>query len=787
MYIIYIGVVAVIKFKDFKEMAEQEKDKFSFEDAPGKIGAGEDSSEKPASEFSFNDVPILGKKEKTSSIMDFLGGSSTPSSSTRKKRPQGQPEESPLELKYEKEPERGGQSNDILGTGGDEWTIAGPKKKKKMKRLVLILSVATLLSLVIVSVAVFFLMRQKENEDVPLPNKRLNKLEKEKARQEEKKRQFDASVTAAEKLVADGNITEAELALQKLIAEHPEKSLLYTISARLEQKKNNPVLAMENFIKAISAGAESSEAYVQLSALYLTEKKNAEALDICEKGIKKFPDDQALLKILAKLYLALDDKLKASEFFGKIDKTTLSYAEISDYAELLKAIGENRKAREVYVYAGKKFVDSALFEKALDVEMNPVEKNNIISVAITLFDKDPQKMNKMLILLVRDLMKTGRKDMAMEKLKMVDVEFLDADDSLFYVEKTIESTNDLINKDKIETIISTHNSDYAILKAIQNLLNRTGKTTLSAEIFSELWAKNPESAVCEYLYARSLDPLDSAIEYYSLAVKRKPDFQDALLDLGKCLISHRRYLEAEDILLKARQMNPDGLTINQNLFLSRFYRDRNSKTLLEYRKFLESKKIGKIPLLLMEYAQMLDDPSYSESLLLELEKSDKKAEQFWRIRHDLIYWNAPEKHFSEYYPPEARELYVLYLLSKGKQRDVLLLPTPPDKFPDFWKVFILWRSGMEGWEDMALAFYEKHKANSSLNMISMMILGKNDPDDAKRQIYRVEQEYEALFFLVMAEQYRKARLRIKAQVSYSKALGDAPGIYRKLIQYFENN
>ncbi|HPN83825.1 MAG TPA: tetratricopeptide repeat protein [Victivallales bacterium] len=766
-------------------MAENEQEKFSFESAPDKIGG--ETDKKDGAEFSFDEVPILGNKGKASSIVDLLGGASSPPKKKRPQSEQGADESGGTDSSGQSEQSAGSQE-DLFATDSGEWLNAAPKKKKLNKKLIIIAASVFALA-ILTAITAFFLLRGKEEEvknaDGVVEKRRLTKEEKEKIRLEAEAKKFEEAVVASEKLITDGEYAKAETSINALIASHPEKSILYTLLARSQLRRKQSDLYVENYIKAISAGAMSAEPYSELCVFYLSAQKKTEALDMVEKGLKKFPEDQSLLRASASVYLAVDDKAKAVEVFGKIDKTELSQKEISDYADALRAIGENKKAREIYVYAGKKFIDSKAFEKALEVEPDPIEKSTIINTAITIFEKDSHKKNKMLMFLIRDLFKTGRKDMAMEKMKVLDIEFLSPADSLFYLEKTLETSSDIIIKDKIDSVIAANSKNFDMMKGIQKILFKNGKESLSAEIFSELWTKNPEVPEFEYFYARSIDPLEAAIGYYSSAVKKKPDFQDALVDLGALLIYHRRYSEAESVLLKARKINPDDPTINRNLFLSRFYVSRNTKALDEYKKFLQAKGARGIPETLIEYAQMLDNPLTSETLISEMEKS--KSRQFWRIRHDVVYWKDPGRHFSEYYPLEARELNMIYLISNGKLKDVLMLSTPPEKFPDFWKVFIMWRSNLEGWEEMATKFYEKNKADSSYNMISLLMLGKYDPEEARKQVYRIKQELEPLFYLVVAEQYRKAGLSVKAKVCYSKALGEGPNIYRKAVQYFENN
>ncbi|HRR28532.1 MAG TPA: hypothetical protein P5270_04155, partial [Victivallales bacterium] len=74
---------------------------------------------------------------------------------------------------------------------------------------------------------------------------------------------------------------------------------------------------------------------------------------------------------------------------------------------------------------------------------------------------------------------------------------------------------------------------------------------------------------------------------------------------------------------------------------------------------------------------------------------------------------------------------------------------------------------------------------SSYELITSVMLSKTDPEDARRQIYRVSHELENVFYLVLAEKFKLDGLKIKAKVCYSKAIADYPHIYRKVIELLE--
>ncbi len=143
-------------------MPENEKDKFSFETAPDKIG-GATGGGGGNSEFSFEDVPVLGKKEKTGTIMDFLGGGQN-KEAPKKKRPTSadKTDEPPLDIKDDGTEAAAGKSDDIFTADTDEWLAAAPKKKKKLDRKIVIAVSAAGLLLVVAAAVVFILFGRQE-------------------------------------------------------------------------------------------------------------------------------------------------------------------------------------------------------------------------------------------------------------------------------------------------------------------------------------------------------------------------------------------------------------------------------------------------------------------------------------------------------------------------------------------------------------------------------------------------------------------------------------------------
>ncbi|MCX6984093.1 MAG: hypothetical protein NT118_04980, partial [Lentisphaerae bacterium] len=105
--------------------------------------------------------------------------------------------------------------------------------------------------------------------------------------------------------------------------------------------------------------------------------------------------------------------------------------------------------------------------------------------------------------------------------------------------------------------------------------------------------------------------------------------------------------------------------------------------------------------------------------------------------------------------------------------EVLRMTVPPDEFPDFWKLFILWRDDKtgSGWKDGMDELVAKNKSSkdATYQIISYVWNGKISPDDAQKLLNKIPLDNEPLLFLVLAEKYRKDKEVSKAKVCYHKA------------------
>jgi thioredoxin-like negative regulator of GroEL len=780
-------------------MTAKGQDDFSFSSAPE--GKEEKEEKKQDFEFSFDSIPVLGQKEagKAPSIADLR---TTNEAKSRKQKKEDKPQKDngkTEEVKVDAaQNEAKTQEGDIFGQ--DEWSISLPylqeKRKGRIRRIIIIASASLFIIVIIAVVLIISRKQQKDNSAGERADKtgtggtEKSEKEKERERQSERERKkFEDTISRITGLIEEKNYAEAKPLIADLLKQKPECSALYSLSGKIAFEQNQHEVAFDNYMKAIASGSPSPDPYLQASELCLLSGKSTEAEGFIEKALVKFPQNQALFQGAIKFFLKVGKPEKAANMLDKIDLAAMSKEEINGFAQNLSDAHLPKESTRMYLYVGKKFLDPDFFEKAIALESNPNEKVDITNEAINLFDKDATRKNRLLVSLVSQLFKMGNKKAAEEELKKVEIIFLKSNEILVFAQKTLELGKEDFIKETFENIANMHSANYPLLKKLQNMLKKNNKYELMADIFSDLWKKNEQNAELEYLYARAFAPLATSITHYKEVIKKQSSFFDAHFELGECLIAHRRYKEADAVFVECLKLNPSDLPSQENLFLSRFYQNKSEDIIINYEKALQEarKKEAERAEILIKYAQMLENPLLADKYLNILNREKATCYDYWKVRNDFIYWREPEKNFSGKYPAQARELYLLYMLGKGKIKDVMLLPTPPEQFPEFWKVFLAWKYEIDGWKESVMLFNKKHNDDFGIKLIMSVMLGDISPEEARQQIFWIPYDLEPLFYLTIAEQYRKNRNMTNAGVCYTKAAGDGLTIYKKAIQYFEKN
>lgn len=106
--------------------------------------------------------------------------------------------------------------------------------------------------------------------------------------------------------------------------------------------------------------------------------------------------------------------------------------------------------------------------------------------------------------------------------------------------------------------------------------------------------KYPGNATTAHFYlgsiARHQGRLEKAVHELELALKAKPDYPDALAELGQCYLVHKDYERAGAHLRRALEINPDHYAANFNL-LTLYARAKDERRAAQEKRFAEVQKL----------------------------------------------------------------------------------------------------------------------------------------------------------------------------------------------------
>jgi hypothetical protein len=200
---------------------------------------------------------------------------------------------------------------------------------------------------------------------------------------------------------------------------------------------------------------------------------------------------------------------------------------------------------------------------------------------------------------------------------------------------------------------------------------------------------------------------------------------------------------------------------------------------------------GKIAVYLLKIAQLTPSPVYSQKYLEMLKKDPKMSSEYkiYAIKHKAIYGKLHESDFDDTFiiSKQIRQERMLFLLSKGRDMEVAMMPTPPEDFPDFWKIFLGWRKNDNNWKDNAEKLVEKYrnKDDKTYSVIVSVWLGNLKADEARNMKLNTSVEKEPLLFFALAEYFKKKKSFMKTKVLYRKALKQSPNPYKNVIEFYQ--
>lgn len=278
---------------------------------------------------------------------------------------------------------------------------------------------------------------------------------------------MDASELTQEKidslisLYTDGKIDKAIEAIEKLIVDNSNESVLYNLLGVCQSAKDDTESAIESYNKAISINPEFAEGYFNLGFLYYQLNQYNFAIKYFEKSLSIKPDFFEVSNTLGKIYQDLDKPEIAIELFKKALNHNPDFAEAHyNLAYSLDISGRKNEAIEHY-------------EKCIELNPNSIVAHNNLGKTFLALGNSNLAIN------------------SFEKVIRLDSNNAEAHNNLGAALQDLGFINDAIKY--YETSISI-TPDSLTLNNLGIALQEIGKFNEAAKIFQQAIITNPNSA-----------------------------------------------------------------------------------------------------------------------------------------------------------------------------------------------------------------------------------------------------------------------------------------------------
>ena len=745
---------------------------FSFDNDPGKMNEVDDV------DFTFSDIPVLGveKDKKDSFSFDQLPEGEDASIASFEALLQETPDDS----------DEDAQSCTTIGIDRVKSDRKAKEKKKLIKKFI-IAGIAVVVLLIITGGVYLILanVAAKAKEKVA----QLTPEQKRELKIKLLKEEIAKILVNGEKKLKAGKTQESLETYESVLKLDSTNPIALTGIARCYQSLGDHKKVQEYYKLALEDKRVDAKPFAALANILNKEKNLNPVIELLQKGVVKFPEEKTLLIPLADAYYASGDENEALEVYKKIPKASLQKKSLKSYAKLMKFESKN-DAKKLFVYIANKFRDFDAYCSAANLSSDNAAKIQILGDSVAAL-KESSNLDNAKFMLATVLVDNGDKVKALELINGINVKKLD----VMYCESLLEVAQKASDKNidiKVlsEKLLSGHPKDLLLLIKIQQQLLELYGASEVLNIFGEWWNKNKNNAIANYLYGKAFGSSSYGKKYFKKAVAINPKLYQANMELGKIAMYEKDWKEAEKAFLACFKSPKFSNKAHGYYALARLKSGKRSVAIDEYSAFLDTKGVtlSAKAVKLIPLALLLPSSNRAETYLsiIKLDPALRNDYKEFVAKKELMFGGDDSAIFAGKKEGAFREYCILYMLSKGKSREILLMPTPPKEFPEFWKVFIAREKNLKIWKKGAEILYEKNKnsSNFTLKTILRLWLGKITIKEAEKKFSRIPFEKEALFYLILAEEYKRKKMKTKAKMKFLRAKKLDRNIYSSVVDYY---
>jgi len=778
-------------------------DEYSFNRDPGSL------DNKADHEFTFADIPVLGQEAKLKEQFSFEHQPDAAAERNAREAAlasfeQILREQPPVATEGEPPPETDvshGLDQGFLAEQRQMWQAKVQRVRQERRRLITIKLAYVLVPIFLLAGAIYLAgsswykyqaeQDAKRNYVIPKRRQLLSSQQAEEARKY--KEAMEAELAKADHFAA-ANDWEQALPLYQALAERNFfkpvfiKPLLGRCLAKLGRNEE----ALAAYREALAAGGAEPPVIAAAAELMLGMNLPDDAVAALQAGIQANPEQPLLLAMLAEASHRQGNPRQALETFQKLKRDDLNERQLDILGRLLIADGRREEARKVFFYSAKRYNLFSAYLAAAELAPKPADRIEIMANASGKLT-DKREVNAALVMLARYLNEAGRKGDALSQLAQVDVAALQPKDiaALADLAVTLEAPLELFEKVALRLQESFANEAEPHM-VFQDRLCQARREPQLLDWYGKWWAKRPNNAVVNFLYGRVLRSGSEAIARLRQATVIKPEFLLAWQALAEACYTGKQWRDAETAYAACCQLDPGQRDNRLRLALVQLYGNLADpgQVVDDFASYLQEQQVAEPEptRLLLDLAQRLPDPARADRYLERLRLLPGMATEYraQRLRTDLIFGRLTDADFNDPVPRAAREIQQLYLLGKGRTKEVLMMPTPAEDFPEFWKVFLC-RLGNLDWQDNAVRLLERYQGspNSTVALLVSMWLGQRSATDVRALAHLIPPDQEALFYFILAEEFRRINNPVAAKVCYTSALNTCrPNLLAGVIAQF---
>ena len=302
--------------------------------------------------------------------------------------------------------------------------------------------------------------------------------------------------------------------------------------------------ALKYYKKAVSLGYRKSPHPIILAAEdYYKKKQYSKVILSLRIPCKLYPKNENITALLGSAYFQSGNTEKAFGYFNKTNPSRLSEIQMRNYASLLEAMGEKKKAFRMYLTLAKAYGNENAFVKAEALAPDRNTRVYLLSQLISKFKNTAKGALYAIKLAERKFFNEERKS-ALSLLEGVNSNLLDKEGAEKLIGMILEFRDSPILLNECHKVLNKHFSDDCLFQLrLKETLEKDVDFKFCEEFFKQQYAMYSKNAVSNYMYALFQTSNTRKIELYKRALLLNPLFFQASLSLGKIYITNQQRLK----------------------------------------------------------------------------------------------------------------------------------------------------------------------------------------------------------------------------------------------------